>query len=287
MRSVVVILQKYIVFATLLQLIIRPVYAKIMTLLTYIVIFSLLGGLVSLVGGLVLIRKERNAKRMARYATPFAAGALLAAVFLDLLPEGLAESSTQTVLVATLSGILLFFLAERFLRWFHHHHQDDESSDEKKHDATVPMIIVGDTIHNALDGAVIAAAFLINIPTGIITTLAVAAHEIPQEIGDFGLLLHKGLSKSKVIWANVASALATTILAIITYFIGSAEHLPMGILIGVSAGFLLYIALSDIIPELHHHANEKKLFEWQPALLIIGVATVAGMIQLAGKFIAH
>lgn len=251
----------------------------------YIVIFSLIGGLFSLIGGIVLIKNKKSALAMAKYATPFAAGALLAAVFLDLLPEGIAESQTDTVMMAALGGILLFFLAERFLRWFHHHHHDDEDENEKKYDASVPMIVVGDTIHNALDGVVIAAAFLVNIPAGIVTTIAIAAHEIPQEIGDFGLLLHKGLSRAKVVWANVLSAVATTLMAILTYFVGSAEQLPMGLLIGISSGFLLYIAMSDIIPELHERANDKKLIEWQPILLILGVVVVAIMIQLAGKFI--
>ena len=258
-----------------------------MTTLTYIILFSLIGGLFSLVGGLILVRNKQSAIIMAKYATPFAAGALLAAVFLDLLPEGIAVSHANTVMIAALAGIILFFFAERFLRWFHHHHQDDELDSKSKYTATVPMIIVGDTIHNALDGAVIAAAFLVSVPAGIVTTIAIAAHEIPQEIGDFGLLLHKGLTKSKVIWANVLSAIATILMALITYFVGSTEQLPMGILIGVSSGFLLYIAMSDIIPELHEHASDKKLIEWQPILLVFGVIVVAGMIQLAGKFISE
>lgn len=240
-----------------------------------VIFYSLIGGVFSLIGGILLLSHKNLAKVLAEYATPFAAGALLAAVFLDLLKDGLEEASVNTVLVSTLIGIVLFFFAERFLHWFHHHHQHDKS------DPAVSLIIVGDTIHNALDGVAIAAAFLISVPTGIITTIAVAAHEIPQEIGDFGLLLSKGLSRAKVLWVNIASALATTIMAVITFALGSENHLPIGALIGISAGFLLYIALSDVIPEIHERSTNNRLFEWQPVLLVAGVVVVAISIQIA------
>ena len=213
---------------------------------------------------------------MAAYATPFAAGALLAAVFMDLLKDGLEEASADTVLLSTLIGLVVFFFAERFLHWFHHHHQHGP-----RNDPAVNLVIIGDIVHNALDGVAIAAAFLISVPTGIVTTMAVAAHEIPQEIGDFGLLLSKGMSRGKVLWVNIISALATTAMAVITFALGSANKLPLGFIIGISAGFLLYIATSDIIPEIHEKATNKKLFELQPILLLVGVVTVTLSIQLA------
>lgn len=246
----------------------------------HIIFFSLVGGLFSLIGGVLLLSRERSAAALAKYATPFAAGALLAAVFVDLLRDGLEEASVDTVMFATLTGIVLFFLAERVLRWFHHHHSHDDDKDP-----SVTLIIAGDTIHNALDGIAIAAAFLVSVPTGIVTTIAVAAHEIPQEIGDFGLLLHKGLSRKKVLLANVLSALATTLFAVITFALGSHKALPVGVLIGLSAGFLLYIALSDVIPEIHEHSTKHRLFDWQSALLILGVVVVSAAILLAHSFI--
>ncbi len=242
---------------------------------TQVIFFSLVGGLFSLIGAVLLLGHRKTAKTLADYATPFAAGALLSAVFLDLLKDGLDQASTETVMTATLVGIILFFLAERFLHWFHHHHQHENS------DPTVSLIIIGDTVHNALDGVAIAAAFLISVPTGIVTTIAVAAHEIPQEIGDFGLLLSKGMKRSKVLWVNIISALATTAAAVITFALGSEDKLPVGALIGISAGFLLYIAMSDIIPEIHEKSTNHRLFELQPLLLLIGAITVAIAIQLA------
>lgn len=245
----------------------------------HIIFFSLIGGLVSLAGGILLLSRKKSAENLAFYATPFAAGALLAAVFLDLLKEGLHETSADSVLLATLIGILLFFLAERFLHWFHHHHQHDNHQDPSR-----SLIVIGDTVHNVLDGVAIAAAFLISLPTGIVTTMAVAAHEIPQEIGDFGLLLNKGMSKKKVLIINALSALATTVMAVITFALGSSDKLPIGVLLGLSAGFLLYIALSDVIPELHENNKDKRLFSIQSIMLLLGVIVVGLAINLSHKF---
>jgi zinc and cadmium transporter len=245
----------------------------------HIIFFSLVGGVVSLIGGLLLLRSKRSAETLAKYATPFAAGALLAAVFLDLLKDGLEQAEASTVLVSTLIGMLIFFYAERFLHWFHHHHQHDNADPSKS------LIVVGDTVHNALDGIAIAAAFLVSVPTGIITTIAVAAHEIPQEIGDFGLLLAKGMSRRKVLLVNIGSALATTAAAVLTFALGSTDKLPVGVILGLSAGFLLYIAASDIIPEIHESTQRKRLLDWQPVLLLVGVVVVGVAITLAHSFI--
>ncbi len=246
-----------------------------------VIFFSLIGGLFSLAGGILLLSRKNISGLLIKYATPFAAGALLAAVFLDLLPEGIEEGQAETVLLAALVGILLFFIAERFLRWFHHHHEDDN----KHKDPSVSLIIAGDTIHNLLDGVAIAAAFLISVPTGIVTTLAVAAHEIPQEIGDFGLLLSKGMRRSKVLVVNALSAVATMVAAVLTYALGSDDKLPIGILLGLSAGFLLYIALSDIIPTIHAKTDASKLIQLQTVLLLIGVIVVGFVVQLAHQYI--
>jgi len=241
-----------------------------------VIIFSLLGGVVSLVGGVLLLSQAKMAGKIADYATPFAAGALLSAVFLDLLPEGIEVAPAENVFLAALVGMVLFFFAERFLIWFHHHHSHDSDKDRG-----ASLIIIGDTLHNAMDGVAIAAGFLISVPTGIVTTLAVATHEIPQEVGDFGLLLNKGMSKSKIILANLLSALATLVAALIVFSLGSSDSLPLGSLLGLSAGFLLYIASSDVIPEIHQNAAKRKFIDWQAIMFLVGVAAVAGVISLA------
>jgi len=228
---------------------------------------------------MILLLNKKLSQSFAKHAMPFAAGALLAAVFLDLFAEGLEHNSPDTVMMSALAGILLFFMAERFIRWFHHHHQHGEKS------PAVPLLIIGDTVHNLLDGVAIAAAFMISIPTGIITTLAVAAHEIPQEVGEFGILLSKGMSRRRVIMVNIFSSLVATAAAIATYFIGQTETLPLGIIFGLSAGFLLYVALSDIIPSLHENHNKKTLFNWEPVFLLLGVAVVGVTGHLVHGFI--
>lgn len=247
----------------------------------HIIVFSLLGGVMSLGIAILLLSKKSWANKMASYGTPFAAGALLAAVFLDLLKEGVSESSVDSLMLSTLAGIVIFFFAERFLHWFHHHHDDEKN----QADANTNLIIVGDILHNALDGVAIAASFLISVPTGIITTIAVAVHEIPQEIGDFGLLLKKGLSRRKVLLVNVFSALATVAFALITFSLGSANQLPLGLLLGISAGFLLYIAMSDIIPTIHEEVPKGKLFDIRPILLVVGAVVVGVVINLAHNYV--
>lgn len=248
-----------------------------MSILGYIIVFSLLGGVASLFLASLLLVNKKIASKFATYAMPFAAGALLAAVFLDLLVEGVEVGSPQTIFMVTLVGIILFFMAEKFIRWFHHHHQHG------KGEPAIPLLIIGDTVHNILDGVAIAAAFMVSIPTGIVTTMAVAAHEIPQEVGEFGVLLNKGMKRRRVLFFNILSSLVATVAAIITYFVGQSEALPLGIIFGLSAGFLLYVALSDIIPSIHE-SNKKSLLDWQPLLLVAGVIVVWLATWLARGF---
>lgn len=249
----------------------------------YLLVFSIGGGLISLIGGILLVSRESIALRFAKYATPFAAGALLAAVFVDLLPEGLDISPAQTVLTSALVGILSFFLFERGLHFFHHHRHGHKADK----DPNRFLVIAGDTLHNAVDGIVIAAAFLVSIPTGIATTIAVIAHEIPQEIGTFGLLLSKGMSRMRVIFVNIATAFATALTAVITFQLGSSDQLPVGVLLGISAGFLLYIAMSDIIPTMLAHKEKQKLIDGQTVLLFLGVVLVSAVIVWAHDFAPH
>ena len=247
----------------------------------YVLIFSLVGGLLSLSLAVLLLSRKSLTEKLIKFATPFAAGALLAAVFLDLLTEGAHEGNVEALLFSTLVGILLFFFAEKFLHWFHHHHDEDKARKKTSKD----LIIFGDLAHNIMDGIAIAAAFLISVPTGIVTALAVAAHEIPQEVGDFGLLLSKGMKRKNVLLVNVVTALATTVAALITFNLGLDDRLPIEALLGLSAGFLLYIAMSDIIPTIHNTSNSKKLFEIQPIMLLLGVIIVAAAINISHQFI--
>lgn len=253
-------------------------------ILVYIIFFTLIGSVFSLIGGIFLLIKEKKTLKYSHFLAAFAAGTLLGTVFFDLLPEGVEEAEhiaeklgVQTnIFFWTLTGILGFFLLERFIHWFHHHQHEFEDEPVKP---TVPLIILGDSVHNFIDGVVIAATFLVSIPLGIVTTLAVAAHEIPQEIGDFGLLLHKGLKREKVLLINIGSALTAVVGALISFWVGERIETSLPILLAITAGFFIYIAASDLIPEIHHE-NRKGFAIVETALMFAGVATIWIFITL-------
>jgi len=244
-----------------------------------VIFFSLIGGLFSLIGAAVLLKNKKTADGLANYATPFAAGVLLAAAFTDLLPEALHEAEARPILIATMFGVLGFFMLERFLRFFHHHHEH-----EAKGKSSSTLIIIGDTLHNALDGIAIGAAFLISPSTGIVAAIAVAAHEIPQEIGDFGLLLKNGMAKKKIVIVNVISALATTVTAVTTYWLASADSTAVPYLLAITAGFFIYIASSDIIPEIHEKLEKGKR-DIRPWLLLLGALFIMIVSPIAHGYI--
>lgn len=242
------------------------------------------GSLISLIGGVYLLYGKWAATKLQRIAVPFAAGALLAAAFLDVLPEALEAGETKAVLTTVLAGFLFFFVLERSLSWFHHHHEESEKHNHSERN--VWLIVVGDTLHNFLDGLAIGAAFLISPATGIVTTIAIAAHEIPQELGDFGLMLAKGMTKFRVLMVNVISALATVVGAVLVFGAGDSLAIPEWALLAITAGFFIYIAASDIIPTLHAEPK-RRTANIQAAVLVIGVIFVGVTSQFAHSFLPH
>ena len=244
-----------------------------------VILFSLLGDVIALGAGALLIARQAWAENLARYATPFAAGALLAAAFIDLLPEAVVGDARLSLLGA-LVGILFFFLLERFLHWFHHHHHDETAPSNHQHrDAKIPLIIIGNLLHRAIDGVAIAAGFLVSPAAGIVVTAAIVAHETPHTIGDFGLLLYKKMPRGRVILVNVAIALLTTAVAAGVFLLGQSVAIPLGVVLGLTAGFFIYIAVSDIIPDIHVQ-EDKKFIGLQSALLIFGVILVGFLIEM-------
>lgn len=256
-----------------------------MPVILQVIICSLVGGIFSLIGG-ILLTFHKKAAKIAAYATPFAAGALLAAAFIDLLPEALeAGADHELVLLSALLGLTVFFLLETFIQCFHchaHHKEPHRKNENVK--PVVPLLILGDTLHNAIDGAAIAGAFLISPASGIIITIAIAAHEIPQEIGDFAVMIHHGLSRKRTIIINLLSAFAATVAAILFYLLGNqlSDFLP--ILLGFVAGFFIYIAATDIIPTIHQdpirHSRNIKSF-WFIAGIIIVSLTIYSLHQIS------
>lgn len=225
-----------------------------------LIFYSLIGGVFSLLGGLILLAKVEWAKKIIISLLAFAAGAFLAAAFLDILPEALEMGvEPHNVMIAVLSGFLIFFLLERLLMIAH---KKNEGHVHSEHTESLPFLIVlGDAVHNFLDGIVIAIAYVANPVLGFTTALGVAAHEIPQEIGDFSVLLDQGWSKKKIIIVNILQSLLTIPGVLIGYYLGFGleEYLPY--LLGGAAGIFLYIAASDLIPEIHHRTGHKHFYK--------------------------
>jgi zinc and cadmium transporter len=243
-----------------------------------LIIAVLAGSLISLLGGVLLLRAKKHRELAILLTLPFGAGALLAAAFFDLLPEALELGDVRSLLLWTLGGFTFFFVLERCASWFHHHHEHDDV--HAKNAQQRRLILAGDIMHNAIDGLAIGAAFLVSIPTGVITTLAVSAHEIPKELGTFALLLSRGWKDGVVLLANIATALATIAAALLIYFLGTDIHLPIGPLLAVTAGFFIYVAASDIIPDIHE--QPQKTGTIQAAMLVGGIVIVGYVITLLG-----
>src|SRR3990167_1192801 len=201
-------------------------------ILAYILIFTFIGSIASLAGSFFLLIRRNITESFSSYLISFAAGVLLAVAFLDLLPEAQDAAGELNFFIPTLAGFIIFFFAERYVRLFHHHHEHGEKT-------PTALVLIGDGVHNFVDGVIITASFLTSIPLGITTSLAVAAHEIPQEIADMGILLANKLS----------------------------------VFLAMTAGFFIYISASDLIPSLHEQSLKDKSFK-SLAVFVFGIVLV-------------
>lgn len=221
----------------------------------YALISVIIVSLISLVGIFTLSWDQKKLYRRLLFLVSFSAGTLLGDAFVHLIPEAY-QNSNKPVLTSTyiLFGILLFFVLEKIVHWRHCH---ERACEDHPHPFTY-NILIGDALHNFVDGMVVAASFLVSIPVGIATTVAVVFHEIPQEIGDFGSLVYGGLSKMKALVFNFLTALAAVLGAILVLVIGDGSGKIVSFLIPFTAGGFIYIAASDLIPELHKENDIKK-----------------------------
>jgi zinc and cadmium transporter len=226
--------------------------------------------LVSLLGIFFISLKENFIKKVSFALVSLAVGGLLGDAFFHLLPESFEAIPTKTPFLILL-GFFIFFSLEKFLRWRHCHAADCEV---KSHSHIVTMNIFGDTVHNFIDGMIIAASYLVSIPIGLGTTLAVMLHEIPQEIGDFSIFIHGGVSIKKALGINFFSALAAFLGAILALFLGARVGGLSLALLPFTAGGFLYIAGSDLIPELHQEVKIKISF-LQLGAMFAGIALMA------------
>lgn len=232
-----------------------------------ILIASLIGSIVALAGGAFLLWREAWARKVSLYLVSFAAGSLLGAAFFDLLPEMEELLSNGAIYGSVVVGILIMLFFEKFLKWYHCH--DKAVCDYHTFSSSV---LFGDAVHNFLDGVAIAASFLVGTPVGIATTAAVFFHEVPQEIGDFGALLHAGYSRAKVWWLNVLTALATPVGAMLGYFFLPFFNAYLGYFLGFAAGAFIYIAVSDLMPEVRHHAKPGEFLHF--FMIVFGILAI-------------
>lgn len=259
----------------------------VLSTLAYILWFTLLGSVCGLAGGVLLLYWQRKiVQKSMLYVVSFAIGALLSAAFFDLIPESINIAGAQTSLLYAFTGLMAFFLLDNFVRWhFCHqlvcHHKGHHHVHPKPFSY---LLMIGDTFHNFIDGVVIAASFLIDIPLGIITSIAVFFHEIPQEVGDFGVMLYGGVPRMKVLLYNLLSALAAFVGAIGTYmFAGSIQGVIPG-LAAFAAGGFLYIALADLAPETHAEDLRTRLPEiiMRVIFVFVGIGVIWGLGKLLG-----
>ena len=230
---------------------------------------SLVGGLGGLlVASGVLLIKEPARARLIPWLVSYAVGALLGASMLEILPKALEQLAPPQVFATLLGGILLFFVLEKLVLWRHCHTHDCEV-----HDGAVLPVVVGDGFHNFVDGAVIAAAAMTSLPLGISTAVAVTAHEIPQEVGDFAILLHAGYSRSKALMLNGLSALASVAGAMAAFFAFDRLPVLLPYFLSLAAASFLYVAMADLIPGLHRGRTDASSLR-QIILIAAGVLTM-------------
>lgn len=254
-----------------------------MTLLQWILLFCFLGGALSVMAaGLFLLLAEKTRGRLLPHFVSFAIGALLGAALLGLLPHALETvqgGDFHAITGAVLIGLFGFFVLEKLVLWRHCHHEHCEihqpDSGHHVNPAAGTLILIGDSLHNFIDGILIAAAFLTDVHLGIVTALAVAAHEIPQEVGDFAVLLHSGFSTSRAFMFNLLSSLATVVGGVLAYYSLSELQPFLPYVLAIAASSFIYVAVADLIPGLHKRAEFSTTLK---QMLLIGAGV--GVIYL-------
>ncbi len=252
----------------------------------YVLVFSLLGTTGALIGAGVILRFPML---RARFRTPllsYAVGTLLGATYLGLLPHSIEEISAQRALPTTLIGILGFFFLEKMLRLPHiHGHSAGHSLQDSEHLESRPaatLILIGDAIHNLVDGILIATTFMVSVPLGIGTAFAVIAHEIPQELGDFVILLEGGLNPRRAYLLNFLASLTTVVGAMLTLSLQQEIRSWIPYILAISAASFTYISMVDLAPLLHHHVGLRAGFR-QALGLLTGIGTIALIHRLSGE----
>lgn len=239
----------------------------------------LLVSLASLVGALTIAWSETRLYRVIYVLVALSVGALFGDVFLHIIPEIFEEATEPTSLaLAIIFGILTFFALEKFLRWGHHHPVDVEEEHNHVHPVGY-LNLLADGLHNVIDGAIIGISFLASPAVGVATTVAVLLHELPQELGDFAILIHAGFSKTKALLFNFGSALLSVFGALVAIYFAGAVETATPLVLAFAAGGFIYIAGSDLVPELHKTTSPRHSI-LQFAAIIVGLLCMVGLLFL-------
>jgi zinc and cadmium transporter len=233
--------------------------------------FSILGSAGALIGAaLLLVLRDATRERLLPCLLSYATGTLLGAAFLGMLPKAFEKSAPLAITGTVLAGIVAFFILEKLIIWRHCHEADCEAHAHKGG----ALILIGDAFHNFVDGVVIAAAFLTSPTLGVATALAVIAHEIPQEVGDFAILLATGMSKAKAFSLNLLSSLSTVPGLLLGWFWLAEVREAIPYVLAISAASFIYIAIADLVPGLHRHVGARATV-LQTLLMLLGIGTIA------------
>lgn len=244
------------------------------TIYLYTISSAIIISLLSFIGVLTLSFKKENLNKITAFLVSLSAGALLGDAFLHLMPEAVENQNGTSIWAWLLFGIIIFFILEKIIHWHHCHNMAEHECEHTR--ALGKMNLIGDGLHNFLDGIIIAGAFLVNIPLGIATAIAVIAHEVPQEISDFGILLYSGFTKAKALLFNFFSAAIAIIGATVGLLAGAQIENFISFIVPLAAGGFIYIAAADIIPELHKETEIKKSLK-QLIGILIGIGIMWGL----------
>jgi len=249
-------------------------------MLGVILFFTFLASIVSLFLVAVLLLHKTLIRRTSFLLVSFAAGALLATGFMDTLKEAVNIAGADAFLWTTIS-FAMFFLIERLFISLHRHTEEDhpEISDELK--VPTPFLVFGDGLHNFIDGMSIAAGFLVNFQLGLITSIAVFVHEIPHELGDFGILIHKGWSRAGVLWINAATGAISMLGAIVTFYLGGRFDNVVPILLSITTANFIYLSATGLLPEIHHKAKKSFAIKYTISFFM-GIFLIAFLIKVLG-----
>lgn len=241
---------------------------------------TLLVSLISLMGIFTLSITQDRLQKILLYLVSFAAGALLGDALFHILPEVIEEYGFGLDMsLFMLAGILAFFILEKFVQWHHCHHVEDQHHMDN-HKAFIATNLLGDGLHNFVDGIFIASSYLVSIELGIATTIAVALHEIPQEVGDFGILMHGGVQRKNALKLNFLSALAAMMGAVVGLSIGEKSNELLPYVLTFTAGGFIYIACTDLFPELHKRSAKLSTSLSHLILILGGIATMMALLLL-------